>query len=91
MPLVGVRSLIETGTPWSGPRTAPRLPTAAVARRAAASACSAATVQYAFRDGFTFSMRASTAFVTSSGETLRRRIRGMRDAAGVKHSSSEVT
>src|SRR5215467_4298157 len=42
MPRVGVRSLIETGTPWSGGRLAPRV-RARVAARAAASACSLAT------------------------------------------------
>ncbi len=44
MPFVDVRSLIDTGTPWSGPSEAPRR-SAAVARLAASSACSAATVQ----------------------------------------------
>ena len=44
MPRVGVRSLIETGMPCSGPSAALRV-SARVAARAAASACSAATVQ----------------------------------------------
>ncbi len=44
MPFVGVRSLIDTGTPCSGPRRARRL-AAAVAFVAASSAGSAATVQ----------------------------------------------
>ena len=43
MPLVGVRSLIDTGIPWSGGSAAPRrMP--AVAFRAAPSAASRATV-----------------------------------------------
>src|SRR5438477_3333625 len=45
MPLVGVRSLIDTGTPCSGPSVALFLPAVAVAFLAAASACPAATVQ----------------------------------------------
>ncbi len=44
MPLVGVRSLIETGMPWSGPSAAPRRPSVAVAFLAAARAASRATV-----------------------------------------------
>ncbi len=43
MPLVGVKSLMETGMPWSGGRTARRF-SAAVAARAARSAGSRATV-----------------------------------------------
>src|SRR5205807_8811368 len=47
MPLVGVRSLIDTGTPCSGPRRARRR-AAAVARFAASTACCAVTLHYAF-------------------------------------------
>src|ERR1700704_6043080 len=46
MPLVGVRSLIDTGTPCRGPRRARRR-AAAVARFAASTACSTATGPYA--------------------------------------------
>ena len=72
MPLVGVRSLIDTGTPCSG-GSAPRRRSAAVARRASARADSRATVTHAFSAGLTESTRASTASMTSSGETLRAR------------------
>src|SRR5207247_10328434 len=82
IPRVRVRSLIETGTPWSGPSLAPRL-SAPVARFASASACSAATVQYALRLGFTFSIRARAGRVTSRGEALCRRLRPGGSVGGV--------
>src|SRR3989449_5535885 len=87
MPRVGVRSLMETGTPCRGPSRALRRVTAAVALRASASAASAATVQYALTLGFTRSICASTAWVASSGETFRWRMSAARRDAGVKHRS----
>src|SRR5438445_870718 len=90
MPLVGVRSLIDTGTPCSGPRRARRR-AAAVAFFAASSAGSAATVQYAFRRGFTRSRRASTACTSSSGETAPRAISGTSFVAGMKQRSRSAT
>ena len=88
IPFVGVRSLIDTGTPCNGPSLVPFLPIAAVALRAAATACSPATVQYAFSLGFTFSIRPSTARTTSSGDTLRRLYSETSSAACAKQSSS---
>src|SRR5262245_4502804 len=87
IPRVGVRSLMETGTPCNAPGRALRRVTVAVALRASASADSAATVQYALTFGFTRSIWASTACVTSSGETLRWRMSVARRDAGVKHRS----
>src|SRR6266481_4849174 len=71
MSLVENRSLIDTGTPWSGGSGLPLRPSACVARRAAVIADSRATVTYAFTTGFTASRRARTACITSSGETFR--------------------
>jgi hypothetical protein len=72
MPLVWVTSLIPTGTPKSGGSVLPRR-SPAVACRASRSTASRASVTNAFTWGFTASMRASTACMTSSGETLRAR------------------
>src|SRR6266545_3190577 len=88
MPLVGVRSLIDTGTPCSAPSVAPRFPTAAVALRAAANACSAATVQYALSAGLIFSILATTTRTTSNGDTFRRLISETNSDACAKHSST---
>ena len=63
---------MDTGTPCSG-GSARRRPRAAVAWRASARADSRATVTQALSAGFTESSRASTACMTSSGETLRAR------------------
>jgi hypothetical protein len=82
--------LIDTGTPCSAPSFTPRLPTIAVARRAAASAGSAATVQYALSPGFTFSIRPRTARITSNGETFLRRIIETSSDARAKQSSSSL-
>src|SRR5438132_420556 len=58
MPLVSTRSLIETGTPWRGPRSSRgRRMAAASASRAASRAWSAATVTNAFTTGLTRSIR----------------------------------
>jgi hypothetical protein len=70
-PRVRMRSLIDTGTPSSGPSVAPACQRA-VLSRAAASAESCATRQKAFSSGFSASMRASTACVASSGEASPR-------------------
>ena len=72
MPFVGVTSLMPTGTPKSGGSAAPRR-SDAVARRASRNAASRASVTIAFTAGFTASIRARTACMTSSGETLRAR------------------
>ena len=66
-PRARIRSLIDTGTPSSSPHGAWRCQRASLAR-AAASASSAATWQYAFSTGFSRSMRSSTARVASTGE-----------------------
>ena len=73
MPLVWVRSLIVTGTPWSGPSLAPFFLSAAVAALASLSADSRASVTMALSLGLTASTRASTACITSSGEAFRAR------------------
>src|SRR5262245_710551 len=78
---------METGTPCRGPSRALRRVTVALALRASASADSAATVQYALTFGFTRSIWASTACVTSSGDTLRWRMSVARRDAGVKGRS----
>ena len=82
IPLVCVTSLMPTGTPKSAGSGAPRL-SAAVARRASHSADSRARVTTALTDGFTASMRASTASITSSGEALRLRYSFASSTAGV--------
>ena len=75
-PRVRMRSLIDTGTPSSGPTGSPRAHLASLAA-AAASASSAATRQKALIVGPTRSMRSSTARVASTG-----------DAAPLRYSSS---
>src|SRR3990167_3580542 len=82
---------METGTPWSGGSAAPVFFKAAVARRAAGSACARATGTEAWTAGFTASMRASTACISSSGEVLRARKRRARSVAGVKQRSRSLT
>ena len=66
--------------PWwrTAPRAAARAsrrvrPSARSAARASFSACSAVSVTNAFSAGFNRSMRASTARITSTGESFRRR------------------
>src|SRR6185437_12388269 len=87
-PRVITRSLVENGTPCSGPRRAPFLPTARSAARAAFMACSAVRVTKAFRRGLSRSMRASTAVMTSTGEILRRLMAGAISDAGIQQRSS---
>jgi hypothetical protein len=70
MPFVGVTSLMPTGTPNRGGSGRPRR-SVAVARRASRSAASRTSVTIAFTVGFTASIRAKTACITSSGEVLR--------------------
>jgi hypothetical protein len=59
--------LIETGTPSRSPAGAPAFQRASLAA-AERSADSASTTQNAFSTGFSRSMRASAAFVASTGE-----------------------
>src|SRR6266852_1512901 len=47
-------------------------------------------VTKALRVGFSFSMRASTAFITSTGETFRRRMAAAISEAGIQQSPSEA-
>src|SRR5215813_10883978 len=84
------RSLVEKGTPWSGPSVVPRFPRARSAARASRMACSAGRVTKAFKVGFRRSMRASTAFITSTGEIFFRRMAAAISEAGIQHSPSEA-
>src|SRR6476620_1844552 len=81
-PAVSVRSLIPTGTPWSGRSTG-----ASAARRAAASARSRSTVTYALRTPSTASMRSRQASSASTGDASRRRKSSTSWAASVKARS----
>src|SRR6266849_7104109 len=47
-------------------------------------------VTKALRVGFSFSMRASTVFITSTGETFRRRMAAAISEAGIQQSPSEA-
>src|SRR6266852_7862714 len=47
-------------------------------------------VTKAFRVGFSFSMRASTVFITSTGETFRRRMAAAIYEAGIQKTPSEA-
>ena len=87
MPFVRLRSLIEYGRPWSGPSGAPCI-TASSASRASASARSAVTVQKALSAGFRRARRASTACVSSTGESFLARISPTSSVAGVQQSSA---
>src|SRR5262245_17709688 len=89
-PLVSARSFTENGTPWIGPSGSP-LMTACSARRAAASAASAVTVQKAFSVGFSRSMRSSTTRVSSTGDSLRARMSPVSSVADVKARSEALT
>ena len=88
-PLVNTRSSRVSGTPCNGPSGAPDIISFS-GRRAAAIAASAVGVHTAFRRGLRASSRASTASITSIGETLRRAYILASSAAGVKQSSSFV-
>src|SRR3984893_168368 len=90
MPFVVTRSLVENGTPCRGPSRGPLLPTARSAARACFIAWSAVMVTKALSFGFTRSMRASTAVMTSTGESLRRLIAGAISEAGIQQRSSLV-
>src|SRR5436190_18698591 len=68
-PLTRTSSLIETGTPSIADSALPFFQRRSEAR-AAASAASASTLQKALRIGLSFSLRASTAFIASTGEAL---------------------
>ncbi len=72
-PLVCVRSLMVTGTPWSGPSARPFFLRAAVAALASLRADSRVSVTMALTCGFTASTRARTACTTSSGEAFPER------------------
>ena len=72
-PAVSNRSLRPMGIPCSGPRHLPACASASNTR-ACASACSAITVMYALTRGFSLSVRARHARVSSTGEILPRRI-----------------
>lgn len=71
-PAVGTRSFTESGTPCSGPSSAP-LVTARSAARAASMAWLPATVMKAFSTGCARSIRSSVIRMTSTGETWRPR------------------
>ena len=71
-PRVSSRSLIETGTPSSGPTGAPRCQRSSE-RRASRSADSWSSSTKALRCGLRRSMRSSVARVTSSGDSCLRR------------------
>ena len=86
MPFVGVTSLMPTGTPKSGGSVDPRR-SEVVARRASCSAASRVSVTMAFTAGFTASIRARTACMTSSGEIFRARYSFESSIAGVKQRS----
>src|SRR5437762_33068 len=73
-PRVKRTSLIETGTPWSGPSGSPFV-TAISASRAAVRARSAATTQNALSVGLSASIRDKTAFAISTGESFLARTR----------------
>ena len=68
-PFTRTSSLIETGTPSIGDSALPFFQRRSEAR-AARSASSVSTLQKALRTGFTASVRASTAFIVSTGEAL---------------------
>lgn len=72
MPLVCCRSLMVNGMPSSS-RGVPRFANTSSDRRAASSACSGVKRIIAFTRGSTASIRASTAWATSTGESLRAR------------------
>ena len=74
------RSFIAVGTPCRGPSSAPDM-TASSALRAAANAPSKSVKTMALRLGFRASIRAITACITSTGESLRSRICFARSAA----------
>ena len=82
MPAVSTWSLMLTGTPWRGGRSAPSM-TARSASRAWWRAWSAVMVTKALRVGWEASMAERTASVRSTGEIFLRR---MRDAAWLADS-----
>ena len=82
MPLVGARSLIEVGTPWSGPRASPSM-TACSALRAASMANSGVGVQIALSLGLSASRRARVVSITSTGDSALVAISSTSSLAGV--------
>ena len=71
-PRVSSRSLIDTGTPSSAPHGSPRAQRSSDAR-AAVSAAASSTRQNALTRGSSRAMRASTALVASTGDSVRSR------------------
>ena len=71
-PRVSSRSLIDTGTPSSTPHGSPRAHRSSDAR-AAVSAAASSTRQNALTRGSSRAMRASTALVASTGDSVRSR------------------
>src|SRR5215472_6004709 len=86
MPLVSTRSLIPTGTPASGPTVRPAMMSASTAF-ACCRATSGVGVQNAPRTGLSFSIRASTASVTSVGDNSLPRIFAARVTASMRQIS----
>jgi len=81
-PLVNARSLMENGMPWIGPSFFFFI-TACSAARAPFMASSAVMVQKALSLGLSFSTRASTAFMSSTGESFFDRMSGISLVAGM--------
>ena len=73
---------MENGMPWMGPSFFFFI-TACSAARAVFIASSAVMVQKALSLGLSFSMRSSTAFVSSTGDSFLERMSGMSLVAGV--------
>ena len=87
IPRVSSRSLIEMGTPCSGPRASPRA-TAASASLAESMAWSAVTVKYELSRESSRSMRSRYSSVTSTGETSPDAISALSSVVDVKARSS---
>ena len=87
-PATACTSLIVTGTPWSGP-SGPPFMTASSAWRAALSAPSLSRTTRAFIRGSWRSMRESTDWRTSTGETFRARTSAAKSWAERSESSSD--
>src|SRR5207245_2602822 len=87
-PRVKMTSLIDSGTPCRAPNGS-ALVTAITASRAPRRARSWATRQNALRRGFSASIRASTASVSSTGEICFDRMRAASSVAG-RHTNSST-
>src|SRR5262245_1616844 len=81
------RSFTENGTPWSGPSVALRRDTARSAALARRRASSPVRVTKALMAGLTFSMRVSTASITSTGEIFFFLIRPASSVADIQQSA----